>query len=77
MRIHAYSILRSLTDVKSGGLLPQLNCRQCGERTCVAFAVGLLLGQRRLDECPRGDEPAYAEAANRLRALLPGPAPWS
>lgn len=33
-------------------LLPQTNCKQCGEATCMAFAVGLLQQTRTLDECP-------------------------
>ena len=33
-------------------LLPQTNCRQCGEATCMAFAVGLLQQTHTLDECP-------------------------
>jgi ArsR family metal-binding transcriptional regulator len=33
-------------------LLPQTNCRQCGELTCMAFAVGLLQQNRTLKECP-------------------------
>ncbi len=33
-------------------LLPQTNCRQCGEATCMAFAVGLLQRKRSLNECP-------------------------
>jgi ArsR family metal-binding transcriptional regulator len=32
-------------------LLPQTNCEQCGERTCMAFAVGLLHHKRSLSEC--------------------------
>jgi ArsR family metal-binding transcriptional regulator len=32
-------------------LLPQTNCKQCGEATCMAFAVGLLQQTRTLDEC--------------------------
>ena len=32
-------------------LLPRTNCRQCGEATCLAFAVGLLLQKRALAEC--------------------------
>jgi len=51
-------------------LLPQLNCKECGERTCIAFAVSLLLGQRTLDQCPRCREPRYQEGASRLRELL-------
>jgi len=52
-------------------LLPQLNCKECGERTCIAFAVSLLMSQRTLDECPRCREPRYQEGASRLRELLP------
>ena len=32
-------------------LLPRTNCRQCGEATCMAFAVGLLQQTHLLDEC--------------------------
>lgn len=31
--------------------LPQTNCRQCGELTCMAFAFGLLQQQRALADC--------------------------
>jgi ArsR family metal-binding transcriptional regulator len=33
-------------------LLPQTNCRECDEATCMAFAVGLIQGNRSLEECP-------------------------
>ena len=32
-------------------LLPRTNCKQCGEATCLAFAVGLLQHKRELAEC--------------------------
>jgi ArsR family metal-binding transcriptional regulator len=32
-------------------LLPQTNCRRCGEATCMAFAVGLLQHKRSVIEC--------------------------
>src|SRR5512141_2187573 len=32
-------------------LLPQTNCKQCGEATCMAFAIGLLQHKRRVSEC--------------------------
>jgi ArsR family metal-binding transcriptional regulator len=32
-------------------LLPQTNCRQCGEATCMAFAVGLLQHKRSVIRC--------------------------
>lgn len=37
-------------------LLEQSNCRECGEKTCLAFAGAVFQGRRRLDECPRLDE---------------------
>lgn len=52
------------------GLLPRLNCKQCGEATCMAFACGLLLGLRELQECPRLQEEAYAEGGRRLQELV-------
>jgi hypothetical protein len=37
-------------------LLEQSNCRECGEKTCLAFAGAVFQGRRTLDECPRLDE---------------------
>jgi ArsR family metal-binding transcriptional regulator len=51
-------------------LLPKLNCHACGEATCMAFAFELLLGGRRLPECPHLQEPEHASGAQRLRELL-------
>ena len=39
-------------------LLPKLNCGDCGERTCMAFAFRLLFGELELDTCPHLTEPA-------------------
>ena len=48
-------------------LLPQINCKQCGEATCMAFAVGLLQHKRSVIECL----PLYAdEALTDRRATL-------
>ena len=33
-------------------LLPQTNCRDCGEATCMGFAFGLIQGNHTLEECP-------------------------
>ncbi|MBU0494805.1 MAG: Fe-S cluster protein [Chloroflexi bacterium] len=51
-------------------LLPQLNCRACGEATCMAFAFGLLAGEHRLAECPPLTAPQHAEARRRLAELM-------
>jgi len=31
--------------------LPRTNCRACGERTCLAFAAKLLMGEQRIGGC--------------------------
>ena len=33
-------------------MLPQTNCHECGEATCMSFAFGLIQGYHTLDECP-------------------------
>lgn len=53
-------------------LLPQTNCRQCGEPTCFTFALKLVVAQKTPADCPPLQEPAYAEQLARLEALLPG-----
>jgi len=52
-------------------LLPRTNCRQCGEATCLAFAVGLLQQKRKLYEClPLMTDSASAEHRAALEAML-------
>jgi hypothetical protein len=34
-------------------LLDKSNCRDCGEKTCLAFAGAVFKGQKRLEECPK------------------------
>jgi ArsR family metal-binding transcriptional regulator len=53
-------------------LLPQTNCKKCGEATCMAFACNLLLQERELDECTAlyTDE-VFSERRATLVAMLP------
>jgi len=52
-------------------ILPQTNCKQCGDVTCMAFAVNLLLGKTSLDRCsPLYTNPTYLERRATLEALL-------
>ena len=52
-------------------LLPQTNCKQCGEATCMAFAVGLIQQKRGFAECPPlHADVAFAERRTTLEALL-------
>ncbi len=41
--------------------LPQTNCKKCGYRTCMAFAVKLAQGDAEPEECPSIDEKKLAE----------------
>jgi hypothetical protein len=34
-------------------LLDKSNCRECGEKTCLAFAGAVYRGMKKIDECPR------------------------
>jgi ArsR family metal-binding transcriptional regulator len=49
-------------------LLPQTNCRACGQPTCMAFAVGVSQGSQGLDDCGALDQ----EKRERLRGYLSG-----
>jgi ArsR family metal-binding transcriptional regulator len=52
-------------------LLPKTNCRQCGEQTCMAFAVGLLQQARMLNECPvLASDPEFADRRVALDTIL-------
>ncbi len=52
-------------------LLPQSNCKKCGEATCMAFACNLLLQERELDECvPLKADAAFAERRATLESML-------
>jgi len=41
-------------------LLDKSNCRECGEKTCLAFAGAVFTGNRRLDQCPKLDRETIA-----------------
>lgn len=52
-------------------LLPQTNCRQCGEATCLAFAVAVLQQKRLLNECPPlQSDSSFADRKATLEAML-------
>ncbi len=65
-----YERRQQLGPLDAYQLLPRLNCGDCGERTCMAFAFRLLFGELESDACPRLAEPAYAEGGRRLAELL-------
>ena len=36
--------------------LDKSNCRECGEKTCLAFAGSVYTGRRKIADCPKLDE---------------------
>jgi ArsR family metal-binding transcriptional regulator len=50
-------------------LLPQTNCKACGEPTCFTFALKLITHETKLSGCPALQETAYAEQLAQLRVL--------
>jgi 4Fe-4S ferredoxin len=51
-------------------LLPQTNCKQCGEPTCFSFALKLTASQKKLADCPPLAEPQYAEKRAALEEIV-------
>lgn len=41
-------------------LLDKSNCRECGEKTCLAFAGAVFTGDKQLDQCPKLDRETIA-----------------
>jgi len=56
-------------------LLPQTNCRACGQPTCFVFAGKLVMGQVRLEDCPVLQEPQYADQRVQLVERIPADMP--
>ena len=51
-----------VTALQIYGWLPKTNCRACGEATCLAFAVKLLLREQKISKCaPLSTESKFSE----------------
>lgn len=51
-------------------LLPGTNCRECGQATCFTFALKLVAGQRRPEECPPLRGPEFTAQLAELQTML-------
>jgi ArsR family metal-binding transcriptional regulator len=51
-------------------LLPQANCKECGQPTCWTFALKLVASQQKIEDCPRLLQPQYAEKLAALREII-------
>ena len=50
--------------------LPKTNCKKCGKRTCLAFAIELAKGKSHLEECPMLDQSEFVVDRQALSKLL-------
>jgi len=51
--------------------LPQTNCKECGEETCMAFAAGLIDRSKKVEECkPLVKEAKYAKKLAALKSII-------
>jgi acetyl-CoA decarbonylase/synthase complex subunit gamma len=51
----------ALTGIEIFKLLPKTNCKECGDPTCLAFAMKLAAGKADLSACPHVSEEAKAK----------------
>lgn len=51
-------------------LLPQTNCKQCGELSCYNFALKLAASQRKIKDCQPLAEDQYIEMRRTLNAII-------
>ena len=51
-------------------LLPNTNCKQCGESTCYSFALKLAASQKKLVDCPPLSAAQHAEKLAALEEIV-------
>ena len=51
-------------------LLPNTNCKQCGDPTCYSFALKLAASQKKLADCPALLESQYTEKLAALEEMI-------
>lgn len=64
---HATRVAPKLLDILK--LLPRTNCKECGRLTCMAFAVQLVEGDKRLEDCPPLVDQDMEKNLSKLREL--------
>ena len=50
--------------------LPKTNCHKCEPNTCMAFALALLKGDVKLEDCPPLLEPKYKKNLDKLKEMI-------
>jgi ArsR family metal-binding transcriptional regulator len=66
----SYEVRRRLTVMDVYKLLPQTNCKQCGQPTCYTFALKLVASQKKLEDCAPLFESQYADKLAALQEIV-------
>ncbi len=65
---------KTLSPIKVYALLPKTNCKKCGVENCMAFAVGLVNMETKLEKCPPLlEDEKYKKNYSELKAMLSPP----
>ncbi|MHA1729829.1 MAG: (Fe-S)-binding protein [Promethearchaeota archaeon] len=62
--------MAKISVLKVYQLTPKTNCKKCGKSTCMAFAVELVKGGMKLEDCPPLSENKYAGQRKKLEEYL-------
>ncbi|MGB9936250.1 MAG: (Fe-S)-binding protein [Methanobacterium sp.] len=62
--------IAKLSPLSIYNCLPQTDCEECGESTCMAFAMKLLSGESKLNECMLLREMGYMNNVKCLKSTL-------
>lgn len=65
-----YDRRKQLSSLKVYKLLPQKNCRKCGEATCLAFAFKILSEEKSILSCSEIFNNEYSEKRKELFRIL-------
>jgi acetyl-CoA decarbonylase/synthase complex subunit gamma len=65
--------VKELSPIDVYKLLPKINCKECGEENCMAFATKIVNREVQVDQCPPLLKKENEEAFNQLKEMLKPP----
>jgi acetyl-CoA decarbonylase/synthase complex subunit gamma len=65
--------IKELSPIDVYKLLPRINCKECGEENCMAFATKIVNREVQVDQCPPLLKKENEKAYNQLKEMLKPP----
>ncbi len=65
--------VKELSPIDIYKLLPKINCKECGEENCMAFATKIVNREVNVDQCPPLLKKEHAKAYAQLKEMLKPP----